>query len=651
MELIKNRKRRALASGAATLVLLATLGATSHTAHADAFSMAQAPNANEITSSDRIGSNFVFVPRIINGKTTARAFGANATWAKASEPDIAEYSYSGFAFKTSDPGNIASKGAMGVYYSNVGSYEGKDIDMKATVLDWQNNDEEHAQYMLLGDDTLNMNIPGKGSSLKVRYDYFDHETHKPVKIQGYLSFYDFDGDQGIFVSPDTLPNVKNVYYTSDTKLTYEDVGGNGKIYQQYAPNNNTNPTDLFGATTLAYGPSDHFTYTWFGGAGDISNVPTMSNNYIAGAENSDTTVSGSVVKKDYGGFAYVAVSQKAILKSDPKIPLKRVTDSDEVLVKDNMLKNRYEQYTYEITHVVPDELEQFYYNSYVMKDTFKDILDVNKDDVKIFNSSGNDVTTQFDVVQKGQTIEAHAKTTFLKGPSFYGDEYRFVIPTKIRPGMSLKPYEDPDKLSQARIDNKSNVSVDDIDADSNDVHTRVPFRDPKAEKFVSFDGKGTTKELNVEFDKDYVYTINVTVPDKLANLDTVKIVDDLEDVQRVQKVQVIDVLTGKDVTDQGTLDSYDDKGDVAMGEATKPNITWTAKEPDKYHGKELKMLVTTKMVNIPDLQTYLDKATGRIQVPNVGKLIYNTYNLPTPPTIVTPPDVKGSVDKKIEIVE
>ena len=55
------------------------------------------------------------------------------------------------------------------------------------------------------------------------------------------------------------------------------------------------------------------------------------------------------------------------------------------------------------------------------------------------------------------------------------------------------------------------------------------------------------------------------------------------------------------------------------------------------------------MVNIPTYKTYLDKATGRIKVPNVGKLIYNTYYLPTNSNIVLPPDVRVQLIKRLRL--
>jgi hypothetical protein len=59
--------------------------------------------------------------------------------------------------------------------------------------------------------------------------------------------------------------------------------------------------------------------------------------------------------------------------------------------------------------------------------------------------------------------------------------------------------------------------------------------------------------------------------------------------------------------------------------------------------------VTVLLKNTPDLLKYLNKETGKIEVPNHGTMDYGDKPIDTPPTKVTPPEDPGSVTKKIEI--
>jgi hypothetical protein len=59
--------------------------------------------------------------------------------------------------------------------------------------------------------------------------------------------------------------------------------------------------------------------------------------------------------------------------------------------------------------------------------------------------------------------------------------------------------------------------------------------------------------------------------------------------------------------------------------------------------------VTVRLNNTPDLLKYLNKETGKIEVPNHGTMDYGEKPVDTPKTTVTPPEDPGSVTKKIEI--
>lgn len=144
----------------------------------------------------------------------------------------------------------------------------------------------------------------------------------------------------------------------------------------------------------------------------------------------------------------------------------------------------------------------------------------------------------------------------------------------------------------------------------------------------------------MDFGKRYVYKAVAAVPDDV-DLSSLSIKDKiLPEVQNIKDVTVYDDDdSGKDVTSQGKLDVNKNTGEVE----------WSAKDPKVWHGKHLRMLIGTTLINTPKLQDYLNKDTNKIEVPNTAHLIFNGKDQPSNKTEVTPKTPNVSVDKKIEV--
>lgn len=143
---------------------------------------------------------------------------------------------------------------------------------------------------------------------------------------------------------------------------------------------------------------------------------------------------------------------------------------------------------------------------------------------------------------------------------------------------------------------------------------------------------------SAEFKKgsDITFQIKYQVPND-KSMKNLVFYDQLEPVYTHLKTRIFDGKT--DVTDQFTLD-FDKKNNTTNA---------VAKKPMDWFGKVLTMRVETNLQKNADLSKYLDKNTNQYNIPNIGNMVVDDQNIPSPPVFVTPPnDKEPTVVKTIE---
>lgn len=116
----------------------------------------------------------------------------------------------------------ASKDSITVTYKNVGTYNGKKIDMMIKVKDWT----------FLGNNPLrdlfiysNNSISLNGlKDVLLDYTFLDNLTLEAIKVSGFFNFTDIDLKQSLDIYGN---NIKNFYVGKDNQLYYKE--GNGYI--------------------------------------------------------------------------------------------------------------------------------------------------------------------------------------------------------------------------------------------------------------------------------------------------------------------------------------------------------------------------------------------------------------------------------------
>lgn len=131
--------------------------------------------------------------------------------------DIVVQSSAGYTERTSyfvfDLKN-AAKNSITVIYKNVGTYNGKVIDMKVTVKDWTVfTGSVYAQLSISKRNGITMNGI---SDVRLNYSFLDNLTAKAANVSGFFNFTDIDLKQSIDLFDHN--NVQNFYVTKGNEL-------------------------------------------------------------------------------------------------------------------------------------------------------------------------------------------------------------------------------------------------------------------------------------------------------------------------------------------------------------------------------------------------------------------------------------------------
>lgn len=223
------------------------------------------------------------------------------------------------------------------------------------------------------------------------------------------------------------------------------------------------------------------------------------------------------------------------------------------------------------------------------------------------------------------TVDYSASSDFLKAMPMNGETYTLVIDGVVDSGGKT-----------STLTNTGDVIIDGNSQETNTVtNNTVPPIASKLSKTVTDTSGKTGTTGNVEAGKDYAYTLTADITDKYT-INNIDISDPLAAVQEYKGATV--TSDGKDVTSDGTL---------AFDKATN-TVDWKAKSPKDFSGKELSMKITVQLKKDADLSKYIG-SDGKISIPNVATLDVDGSKTPSNPTSVTPPTVKPTAHKFVQL--
>lgn len=448
------------------------------------------------------------------------------------------------------------KGNIKATFTHCGYYQGKEINVVMTLLDWEFLDNNQARNNTVNDtsdDAKNVYVSFPAQNLtqgvnagvnkigveveycswiKVKYDFIDNNGNK-VNVKGYTTFNDIDGGQGVHY----ISGHKNLYSTSDSALYYSEVNGTPYIFDKNNSSSNNEDKPYWITNTFNTSMTVSFTFGM--------NSRATSNTLYPGL--------GYFVR---GGCGWITNYEDKVVRSETATPVKTVST--------NKLSDRNETFTYRISHTVPYESSDNYYDSYAIADKLPQELELLS--TQVLNQSGSAITEQFTITKSNDNeVRVISKKANLE--AFYNQTYTLVLTVRLKSDFKTSGHNE--------IKNKAYVQINGTKTYSNEVTTAIDLFDTSITKYIN-----TSDESYTIHDKgeDVTYTGTAVVQNKSA-VSSIVLSDKLDSNLKYKNLTVSH--NGNDITGWGTI-SYDNDSNKVMFEFNSDKVASLAGETINY---------------------------------------------------------------------
>lgn len=388
----------------AAILLVATLISFGNTGQAAEISTGA--KVKIVNDSTTVPAKYSFIAQFNRNKTEVVPFGmAHTNTATAG----------GTPYISFNPGNNTSlKGKFGVTYTSIGRFEDKEIDLRITILDWKRYSTNTSGKISFTAKSIGENNQGF-DWVDQKWEFYESGTNRKIKTNGYMTIIDLDSRQGMRFDRTTSNGINSLLIDPSAKgfLSYDDKNGEIFIYEENGVL--TNNSDLHGMVTFLYDNLDTIRFKWERDFAAANAVPSRV--YV-----------DEIADGEYFGYIAKKPARTEMLDPDKDIEVDGV-EGDVLDITSN------KPFKFNLYHQVPDEWADFYYNSYVIKDTVDSRLAIQS--IKVFNEEDRDLTSYFDNKTSGNTVNLVAKAANLKSSSFYNNMYRVEVTVKVRDSSTL----------------------------------------------------------------------------------------------------------------------------------------------------------------------------------------------------------------------
>ncbi|EEO3352241.1 isopeptide-forming domain-containing fimbrial protein [Listeria monocytogenes] len=239
--------------------------------------------------------------------------------------------------------------------------------------------------------------------------------------------------------------------------------------------------------------------------------------------------------------------------------------------------------------------------SVVVKDSLENVFTFQKITVK---SNGKEITAEGDTKLENGVVSWTAKDP----KSLVGQKIESYIEVKVNDADNFSEFINP-KTGKIELPNVANLIINEEDFSSNKVLVTPPTKENTTifKQIKKSDGSNVESMLlkkgeTIKYDISYNFADN--------QFSKLQLIDDLEDVFQITEVNI--QSANKDITDEGNL--------VIDKESSK--VMWTAKDPKKWSGKEIKVLISANFSKDVSLEKYtLEK--NQYKIPNTAQAVLN----------------------------
>lgn len=409
-----------------------------------------------------IGSEYTFVPQF-NSNTQVQTFGgmSGVNWRNLIRTVDGAHRGNFIGIDVARPGyNTNSlKGNIGVRYTNVGFYNGKSIDLRITVNDWNaygdntrvnDGGNTHSSLGNISFETGRIAMITQGYNwVDIVWEYVETGTNTLVPVSGYLTFSDIDASQGIQFTQSTVNKIDRLLVEDRSNvLQYQNNNGAYRIFDTTDIDVADSEYDSRYAITFLYSNETSLGIRW---STDWNRTVRNGRGFTPSRlfyMNIDSWTNGEY-------FFYV---NNKPAPTDIPSPTKEVSHT---------VVGTKEQLTYNIYHTIPQEDPRWYYNAYRLEDQLDSAL--SSVEAKVFDENGVDRSAWFNIYTGDNNVRAIALASTLRNPDFYGHTYRLEIKSVLNPESVRSNFTN----GQYIIQNQANALVNESDHWSNTVRTDV----------------------------------------------------------------------------------------------------------------------------------------------------------------------------------
>ncbi len=340
-------------------------------------------------------------------------------------------------------------------YYEVGVYNNKVIDVKASIVDYKPIDQSewtsgtHANLTpvikftpgFIGVRTLGVDW------VTVKYEFFEHGTMdsaqpKAIAVKGNTSYWDVDGYQGIILNDHT----QSIYISS-----------NDNQLKAYTATNSV--PFIFDNSSDWVNSDKNYSFTE-----TFNETTSLTRTYSLKFSNLERWLGDSVIYH----------SSTPVTPPETPDPTKKVSDSlngTRTIDLDITSKvNNNDTYIYDITQEVPAAISAHYYKSFKFTDELKNVL---TGTIKVYQDKiddNHDKTAWF-TTTNGQTV-----TATLTNPSmadFYGHTYHFVIFAKVKENLTESDLKAWMNGNVYKVPNTAKINITNYDNQTIERETNV----------------------------------------------------------------------------------------------------------------------------------------------------------------------------------
>ena len=483
----------------------------------DPILLRNSPGVTIVNDGDINDSKYSFSLKSTNA-TTVEIWGYNGTILDNTNSNITEAKE-----KMILPHNDSLSGNMGAWIRNVGTYKGKQIDLKTTFY-WTSRTimgvKVDPLIAIIPTGTrswspVSSNVLGFGFdplSYEVKYELYSN--NKPISVDMSMTIQDIDYFQyfGIKVNNG---NISGIQALNNATSYYKNVNDYHWFFADETSSDNTPESsaricfDDINSFNIVYGSeydrgsysssgvpfywSDNYEY------GDMKFVNKYKDAYYYFEDPNNVSYTPS------WGF----INSRAYGPYDLQAPDKLIVDSNENGVTSSTMKID-EEITYDIYQHIPQEQVAYYYNTFGIEDRFPSLL--NFISYKVYDDGGNDVTSRFSHTIENNVLNVSAID--LTSDNFYNQTYKFELKFSIN-SQHLEEFKDAsgNYVFNNFATAKMTRGGDEFEEDSNTTTTTIVKR-----KISGF----------VFIDKDYNDIYNTG--DEVVSNHEVKLLDDNGDV-------------------------------------------------------------------------------------------------------------------------